>query len=150
MAYGTTATFDDFIGDDLAGALSALDGATAADVITKARTGADAEVDAAMAQLYVVPFAAIVDVPATPAIITEISENLTAARLFRKRHPDDADDFQEEADRLLARLLDETYTVPGATRVDATDGKVGMAYRTTFEPKFAGRDSDGDDRMENF
>jgi phage gp36-like protein len=146
--YGTRAGLEKFLGATLTTALATLPGSEADDVIDQAREDADNEIDAALAQRYEVPFAAVTDVPPTPGIIQTISNNLTAANVFEKRHPNGTleNTYREKAETLLARLLDGTYEVPGAAKVSATAGSVGIRHAVAGEgPVFAGYDPDYDD-----
>ena len=159
-SYGTEAQLETFLGESLMEALATFTGdgtgdPTVSDVITQARADADAEIDAALGQRYAVPFADIADSPATPAIVQTISHNLTAAELFKKRHGAGVDyrTYRESAEQLLARILAGTYTIPGAAEVDADEATSGVATVHTdltttneIQPRFAGREDDGDDR----
>lgn len=159
-SYGTEEQLEEFLGEDLAVALATFagdgtDDPTPSEVIAKARTDADGEIDAALARRYAVPFVDIADSPATPQIIQTISDNLTAANLFKKRHAAgvDYETYREEAEQLLGRIQRGIYDVPGAAEADSGDALAGIVtvhtdFSTeTIEPTFAGRDSDGDDRM---
>jgi uncharacterized protein YlxW (UPF0749 family) len=151
--YGSNTTIEETIGKDLQDALATLDATiTEANALAKAREDADNEVDAALAQRYEVPFAAITATPATPGVVTTISDYLTAAILYEKRHPGSpfATSYRASADRLLARIVDRTYAVPGATEVDADEATIGMSRNSNIEPTFAGYDSDNDDRMRDW
>jgi phage gp36-like protein len=142
--YTSDAQIENHMGTDLQVALATLDSTTdAVDVLADAREDAENEIDAALAQVYTVPFATT---PSTPGVVVTMAKALTAHYLLLKRHPKLAKGYRENADRLLERLLSGDYEIPGAARVDASEGTVGIAVSAT-EPAFVGLDDDGEDRM---
>jgi phage gp36-like protein len=143
--YGNETGLGKFLGVSLTTALASLSGSVAAEVIAQAREDADNEIDAALAQKYTVPFDTY---PETPGIIQTVSNNLTAANIFEKRHANGVNEstYREKAETLLARLIDGTYEVPGAAKVSATAGSVGIRHTVdSTGPVFAGYDPDYDD-----
>lgn len=144
--YGSEALLDSYIGTTLENALSTRDSTTtAADTLAECREKADNEIDAAFAQVYEVPFATY---PSTPGIVKDISDYLTLVHLL-ERHPDLAKIYQDKADKLIERIVSGVYEIPGAAKVDASEGSVGLARLEDdgATPLFAGTDDDGDDRM---
>lgn len=81
---------------------------------------ADGIIDAAVADLFTVPFNASTDTPATPKVIAQASEYLAAAYCFRQLHikgsnsalGEQADNWAAEADGLIEGLRN----VPGQMR----------------------------------
>lgn len=147
--YGTDANMETLLGEARFDALCLMTGSqTPEAVYAQSREDADGEIDAALAQAYSVPFSTV------PGLITTISNNLTAAYLYRKRHPqgEDYKTYRDEAEQLLERILAGTYELPGATKVPANEGAMGVARLEVdgAEPMFAGTDENGDDRMQDW
>ncbi len=148
--YGEEAEITLLLGTDLEDVLVVVDENTdAQDVYDQAREDADVEIDSALAKIYVVPFAAITDATPTPGIIHKISNYFTASNLLFKRHPEASERWRKRALDNLAPLIDGIYEVPGATKVDPEDGKVGFAYSAST-PTFGGHaETDDGQRSED-
>ena len=145
--YGTRLQLDRLLGSTLVQALANRHGATSVDATyTQARADADAEIDAALAPLYVI---ATFD-PANnedQAVLTRISNDLTAARLFQARHAEGVDiqSYLDSADRVLDRIVRGVYDVPGATKRSGEEASAGVASSTRHMT--TGVDADGCDLM---
>lgn len=137
--YGTEAMLQNTIGTTREGAVIALAGATAASVLTQHREDADAEIDAALCQAYEVPFTG----GATQPVVARLSNLLTAANLLEVNRATSklAELFRKRAETMLARILDGTYEIPGATKATATTGRLTIDF-SAQEPIASGR-SDG-------
>lgn len=145
--YGTREQLNRHIGSALAQTLTSFAGSTeASDVYARARADADAEIDAALAPLYAIATFDPANVPAQ-SILTTISNHLTAANLFRARHAEgiDIQSYIDAADRLLARIVDQTYDVPGATKRSGEEATAGVAASTRHV--VTGVDASGCDLM---
>lgn len=107
-------------------------------------------IDARLAQRWVVPFAAITDIPASPGLISDIADHLTAAHLYARENPEaqDVEYHQGEAGKLLDGLLEGDYDID-ATRVGSSTGRY-LATHSAATPIFAGRDSEGVRRTRGF
>lgn len=108
-------------------------------------------VDADLARLYVVPFDAITDSPATPGIISDLCDYAAAVWLFQlggAPSSEDARNFQARYDALLDRILTGRSAVPGATPVAADSGIVAGVFKYEA-PQFSGVDSRGVRRSQN-
>src|SRR5688500_3948391 len=116
------------------------DGDADAGVLDMAIAEAGTLIDARLAQLYVVPFAAIGDTPATPDLVQMIARHLTAWSLYRHVQPDgkDATTHFELADGLLTQILAGDFEIPGAEQVPADEGRRPMKYDAAT-PVLAGR-----------
>ena len=149
MPYSTDAQAEGIVGVSRLAGIASLSGSVPADVIAQARSDADAEIDAALASRYVVPFAAVTDTPATPAIVQSLSTWLTASNIYltREADGDETKVWRAKAEQVLARILDGQYSVPGAAEHGAEDAAVGMTYDSDYKPLVSGRDSSGNDRM---
>lgn len=107
-------------------------------------------VDTDLARIYSVPFAAITDSPATPGIISDLTDYAAAVWLFRvggAPNSADADAFQALYNGLLEGILAGRRAVPGATPVAASGGAVAMVYEAE-DPVFSGVNSSGQRRSE--
>jgi phage gp36-like protein len=148
--YAAEADMHQLLGEELFDALCTMGGSqSVSDVYAQAREGADSFIDTYLANTYAVPF----DLTASPlsaGTIAELSNWLTAMRLFAKRHPQGEDwrTYRELAYEQLDLLREGKTELPDAGKVDGDAGSVGVAYLTDCgaEPLFAGTDADGNDR----
>lgn len=125
------------------------DGVADAGVLDAAIADAGTLIDASLAQRDDVPFD---DAPATPAIIELCAKYLVAAELYgwNEATSEDSKRYAGKAQQILDRLLDGTYTIPGGSgTVDGDAGRVAITY-SADEPKFSGRDANGDRRWRGF
>lgn len=126
------------------------DGTEDSGVFTDAIERAANAVDADLARLYSVPFAAVTDSPATPGIISDLTDYYAAAWLFRvggAPNSADADALMAEYTRLLGRIRAGEAAVPGAAEA-AADSGIAAIVSAGEAPQFAGVDSRGVRRSE--
>jgi hypothetical protein len=100
-------------------------------------------VDSDLARVYVVPFDAVSASPATPGIISDLTDYASAVELFREGgapNSSDADYFQAKYDALMNDIRAGRRAVPGATPVAASGGIVAAVFDSE-DPVFAGVDS---------
>lgn len=152
-AYTTDSALDARIGEDLITDLLDLDEDAGDDSATLTAAIADVGsiIDAYCAKRYTVPFAAITDTPATPALIQTIAKKLVYAELLKPRRELNVqrEMYEEDAIKLLELIRDGEIDVPGGSLLSADEAGVGLAYDDT-EPTFAGHDDDLEDRMRNY
>ena len=102
-------------------------------------------VDADLARVYVVPFDAITASPATPGIVSDLTDYAAAVWLFRvggAPNSDDAAAFERLYNALLEDIRAGRRAVPGATPVAADSGITGAVF-SYADAQFAGVDSSG-------
>lgn len=144
MAYTDEAQISDLIGANLTNAIKhASEGPI---TLTQLIADADAEIDARLRQRYQTPFAALTDVPATPALIQSISRHIVAAALYARHRPDMPHSlfFRAQADKLLDGLLEGMYEID-ALQQAASAQRRGFRVKHS-DPYFAGVDSAGNQR----
>lgn len=114
---------------------------------------ADAEVDARLRALYVVPFGAYSDTPGSnlcEPTITLISTHLAVGELFARSRPGSPDQIyhREKALDLIEGILkgDIALDPTLATEVEASERRKTVGYLAT-DPVFAGVDDDDAERM---
>lgn len=98
-----------------------------ADVIERAANLVDAD----LARVYVVPFSAITDTPATPGIVSDLTDYAAAVWLFRMGgapNSEDAAAFERQYLALLDDIRAGRRAVPGATEVSADSAIVGAVF----------------------
>lgn len=141
MSYADQARTRKWIGTALEAALLDFDadGSEDAGVYAEAALMADADIDAALAQRYVVPFTTTY-----PARIVSIANILTAAYFLDHRHSEAADRFRAMAQDKLDRLADGTDDMPGVAKVAANEGKNGISYQART-PVFGMTHTDDED-----
>lgn len=147
-SYGNSTTLGNTMGATWVSNLTSLPGSTAGDVQAQARADADNEIDAALADRYSVPFAAIGDATPTPQVIQTVSNILTVYYLVIRRQAQgvSAEEYRDLADRWLSRLRSGEYSVPGATELTGDQAAVTVSYkRDSQSAEFAGYDTSNDD-----
>lgn len=115
-----------------------------ADVIERAANLVDAD----LARVYVVPFHAITDTPATPGIISDLTDYAAAVWLFRlggSPNSEDAAAFERQYLALLEDIRAGRRAVPGATEVGA-DSAIVAAVFDHEDAVFSGVDAYGSRR----
>ena len=144
MAYTNESQVNDLIGANLTDAMkNSSEGAVP---MSQMIADADAEIDARLRQRYLTPFAALTDVPATPALIQTISRHIVASALYVRHRPDQphALYFRAQADKLLDGLLDGTYEID-ADQQPSQSQRRGFRVKHS-DPYFAGVDANGKQR----
>ena len=102
-------------------------------------------VDADLARVYVVPFDAVTASPATPGIVSDLTDYAAAVWLFRvggAPNSDDAAAFERLYNALLEDIRAGRRAVPGATPVAADSGITGAVF-SYADAQFAGVDASG-------
>jgi phage gp36-like protein len=118
------------------------DSIAAETILTEAIGSACELIDARLGQRYVVPFAAITDTPATPALVTRICNFLVLWEGYARVDPDspDAKAWWSRADALMTGILD------GSLHLDATQRSATVRRPVVYEAgaRFAAGNVDND------
>lgn len=98
-------------------------------------------VDVDLAAVYVVPFSAVTDSPATPGIVSDLTDYMAATLLYEAAGNDQHNFFALYRDT-LERVRARAGSIPGAALVDADDAQVGIVGGGSA-PTFAGTTCSG-------
>lgn len=110
-----------------------------ADVIERAANAVDSD----LGVRYVVPFAAITDVPPCPGIISDLADFKALSFLYPADSLE-AVNFETRYATTVARIIARAATVPGAAELSADASAAPVAISTSYAtPTFAGVSSCG-------
>ena len=100
-------------------------------------------VDADLASRYIVPFAAVTDLPPCHGIVSDMTDYAALSMLF-PAGSEESKAFLEMYRGLVLRIIRRESSVPGATEVGADDSAAPVAISASYaEPTFAGVNSAG-------